>query len=43
MRKELSDAAEKTVGMVKHLIDERTKEGDKVLIAGIGNTLGIGQ
>jgi hypothetical protein len=43
MKKELADAVDKAVGMVKHLIDERTKEGDKVLIAGIGNTLGIGQ
>ena len=43
MRKELGEAVEKAVGMVKHLIDERTKEGDKVLVAGIGNTLGIGQ
>jgi len=43
MRKELSDSAEKAVGMIKHLIDERTKEGDSVLVAGIGNTLGIGQ
>jgi hypothetical protein len=43
MRKELGDAVDKAVPMVKHLIDERTKEGDKVLVAGIGNTLGIGQ
>ena len=43
MRKELAEAVEKAVTMVKHLIDERTKEGDKVLVAGIGNTLGIGQ
>jgi hypothetical protein len=43
MRKELAEAVDKAVTMVKHLIDDRTKEGDKVLVAGIGNTLGIGQ
>jgi hypothetical protein len=43
MRKEISDAAEKVVGMVAKIIEEKTKEGDKVLLAGIGNTLGIGQ
>jgi hypothetical protein len=29
--------------MVARIIEEKTKEGDKVLLAGIGNTLGIGQ
>lgn len=43
MRKELADAVEKAIALVKRVIDERTKEGDKVLVAGIGNTLGIGQ
>lgn len=43
MRKELADAVDKAVGKVRHLIDERTKEGDKILVAGIGNTLGVGQ
>jgi len=43
MRKELADAVDKSVAMVRHIIDERTKEGDKILVAGIGNTLGIGQ
>jgi hypothetical protein len=43
MRKELADAVDKSVVMVRHLIDDRTKEGDKILVAGIGNTLGIGQ
>ena len=43
MKKELTEASDKAIGMIKHLIDDRTKEGDKVLVAGIGNTLGIGQ
>jgi hypothetical protein len=28
---------------VKRIIQERTKEGEAVLLAGIGNTLGVGQ
>lgn len=43
MRKELADAVDKAVAVVKRVVDERTKEGDKVLVAGIGNTLGIAQ
>jgi hypothetical protein len=43
MRKELAEAVDKALAIVKRVIDERTKEGDKVLVAGIGNTLGIGQ
>ncbi|MGA2198335.1 MAG: DUF1512 domain-containing protein [Nitrososphaerales archaeon] len=43
MKKELADAVDKAVVMVRRLIDDSTKEGDKVLILGIGNTLGIGQ
>jgi hypothetical protein len=29
--------------IVNRVIDERTKEGGNVLVAGIGNILGIGQ
>ncbi len=43
MRKEIFDAVDKAVERVKQVILERTKEGDKVIIAGIGNTIGIGQ
>ena len=43
MRKEIVDAIDKAVERVKQVILERTKEGDKVVIAGIGNTIGIGQ
>jgi hypothetical protein len=43
MRKEISDAIDKAIGRVKGVISERTKEGDKVIIVGVGNTIGIGQ
>ena len=43
MRKEIFDAVDKALERIKQIILERTKEGDKVIIAGIGNTIGIGQ
>lgn len=43
MRKEISDSADKVIERVKNVILERTKEGDKVIIVGVGNTIGIGQ
>jgi hypothetical protein len=43
MRKEIFDATDKAIERVKQVILERTKEGDKVIIAGIGNSIGIGQ
>lgn len=43
MRKEIFDAIDKAIDRIKQLILERTKEGDKVIIAGPGNTIGIGQ
>ncbi len=43
MRKEIFDAADAAIQRVKRLILERTKKGDSVIIAGIGNTIGIGQ
>ncbi|HUH99826.1 MAG TPA: DUF1512 domain-containing protein [Nitrososphaerales archaeon] len=43
MRKEIADGAEKAVSLVRRIVLERTMEGDAVLLAGIGNTLGIGQ
>jgi hypothetical protein len=43
MRKELAEAVDKAIAIVRKVIDDRTKEGDNVLVAGIGNTLGIGQ
>lgn len=43
MRKEIFDATEVAVGLVKRAIKEKTKEGDTVIIAGIGNSIGVGQ
>jgi hypothetical protein len=43
IRKEISDATDKAIERVKSVILERTKEGDKVIIVGVGNTIGIGQ
>jgi hypothetical protein len=39
----LAKAADATVERVKQGIRERTKPGDVVIVAGIGNTIGIGQ
>ncbi|MCS7385942.1 MAG: DUF1512 domain-containing protein [archaeon GB-1867-005] len=43
MRREVLEAAEKAVQKVLDIIRERVKEGETVIIAGIGNTIGIGQ
>jgi hypothetical protein len=43
MRKEISDSVDTVIERVKNVILERTKEGDKVIIVGVGNTIGIGQ
>ena len=43
MRKEIVDAIDGVIERVKRLILERTKTGDTIIIAGIGNTIGIGQ
>ncbi len=43
MRKEIFDAADAAIERIKRLLLERTKKGDSVIIAGIGNTVGIGQ
>jgi len=43
MRKEIVDAADKAIERIKQVILEKTKEGDKIIIAGVGNTIGIGQ
>jgi hypothetical protein len=41
MSKEVAEAAEEVVERIKRLILERTKEGELVIVAGIGNTAGI--
>jgi hypothetical protein len=43
MRKEIFDSISTVVDRIKEVVLERTKEGDKIVIAGIGNTIGIGQ
>nr|MDO8080853.1 DUF1512 domain-containing protein [Candidatus Freyarchaeota archaeon] len=42
MLKEISDGAHKAAKRVKNIILERTKSGDTVIVAGIGNCIGIG-
>jgi hypothetical protein len=41
MKKEIAEAADTVIERIKRLIQERTKEGELVLVAGIGNTAGI--
>ncbi|MCW3993715.1 MAG: DUF1512 domain-containing protein [Candidatus Bathyarchaeota archaeon] len=43
MRKEIFDAVDKAIERIKQLILEKTKEGDRLIIAGVGNSIGIGQ
>ena len=43
MVEELFKATDRAVEVVKNLVEEKTKEGDVVIVAGIGNTVGIGQ
>jgi len=43
MRKEIAEASDKVTQVLNRLIEEKTKEGDEVLVAGIGNTLGVAQ
>jgi hypothetical protein len=43
MKKEISESADKVIERIRRLILERTKEGEALIVAGIGNTIGIGQ
>lgn len=43
MRREIFESADKAIERIRQVIMERTKEGDKVIIVGVGNTIGIGQ
>ena len=43
MRKEIFDSISTVIDRIKEVVLERTREGDKIIIAGIGNTIGIGQ
>jgi len=43
LRKEIFDSIGTVIDRIKQVVGERTKEGDSIIIAGIGNTIGIGQ
>lgn len=43
MKKEIAEAADNVIAKIKSLIQERTKEAETIIVAGIGNTIGIGQ
>ena len=43
MKKEIAESADKVIERIKKLILERTREGEALIVAGIGNTIGIGQ
>ncbi|MHB1868533.1 MAG: DUF1512 family protein, partial [Nitrososphaerales archaeon] len=43
MKKEIAEASDKTVAVIQRTIEEKTKEGDTILIIGVGNTLGVSQ
>jgi hypothetical protein len=43
MRKEIAEASDKVSQVLARVIEEKTKEGDDVVVAGIGNTLGVAQ
>lgn len=43
MRKDIAEAADEVIKRIKTLIRRRSNEGDSIVIAGIGNTIGIGQ
>ncbi len=43
MKKEIADAAEKATTQIYDMIKENTKEGQTVLLIGVGNTIGVSQ
>jgi hypothetical protein len=43
LRKEIFDSIDSVIERIKEVVKERTKEGDTIIIAGVGNTIGIGQ
>ena len=43
MRKEINDAVDPVIERVRSVVLERTKEGDKIIIVGVGNSIGVGQ
>lgn len=43
MRKEIAESKDKVNESLNRLINEKTKEGDAVIIVGVGNTIGVAQ
>jgi len=43
MKKEIAEASDVVIDKIKAAITERTKEGDVIIVAGIGNTMGVAQ
>jgi hypothetical protein len=43
MRKEISDTFDKLYNTVSAVIEDKTLEGDSILVIGVGNTAGVGQ
>jgi len=43
MRKEIANSVEEVIKRINRIIRETTKKGDEIIIAGIGNTIGIAQ
>jgi len=43
MRKEIFDAVSVAIDRIRRVVRERSKEGDAIIIAGVGNSIGIGQ
>jgi hypothetical protein len=43
MRKEIADASEKVTDTIHSVIEDKTFEGQSVLVIGVGNTMGVGQ
>ncbi len=42
MRKSIAESVDNVIKRLKRIIAERTKKGDTIIVAGIGNTIGIG-
>ncbi len=43
MKKEIAETTDRVIKIMYRIIDEKTSEGDKILIVGVGNTFGVGQ
>ena len=43
MRKEIADAFGKVTNTVYSVIEDKTAEGQSVMVIGVGNTMGVGQ